>query len=131
MGFSVDISAIFDHTPKSLLEAVSRRARIRRLALGLTQHELSQKAGVSLDVVKRLESSGRISLERLARIAIALDASEPFMTLFPEPAARSIDELEAHAIGRARVYGKRRDAGISRGPRSRAVPSSSDDESSR
>ena len=127
----MDISAIFVDTPKSLLEAVSRRARIRRLAFGLTQDELSQKAGVSLDVVKRLESSGRISLETLARISIALDVSEPLLALFPEPAARSIDELEAQATSRARVYGKRRDAGIARGQRSRAEPSSSDDEPSR
>ena len=126
----MDIKAIFDLTAKSLLEAVSRRARVRRLASGLTQDELSQKAGVSLDVVKRLESSGRISLETLARIAIALDASEPLMALFPEPAARSIDELEAQATDRARVYGKRRDAGVLRGPRSRGVLSPSDDESS-
>lgn len=127
----MDIPAIFDQTPSSLLEAVSRRARIRRVASGLTQHELSQKAGVSLDVVKRLESSGRISLETLARIAIALDASAPLLNLFPEPVARSIDELEAQAIGRTRVYGKRRDAGVPRGPRPRTGPTSSDRESTR
>ena len=127
----MDIPAIFDQTPTTILAAVSERARTRRLASGLTQDELSQKAGVSLDVVKRLESSGRISLETLARIAIALDASAPLMAMFPEPAARSIDELEAQAIGRARVYGKRRDAGVSRGPRPRIESSPRDDEPSR
>ena len=127
----MDIPAIFDYTPSSLLEAVSRRARIRRLASGFTQDELSQKAGVSLDVIKRLESSGRISLETLARIAIALDASASLLDLFPEPAARSIDELEAQAIGRSRVYGKRRDAGVPRGPRPRTESTTSDRESER
>lgn len=127
----MDIPAIFDKTPSSLLEAVSRQARVRRLASGCTQDELSRKAGVSLDVVKRLESSGRISLETLARIAIALDASASLLDLFPEPVARSIDELDAHAIGRTRVYGKRRDAGVPRGPRQRSGSTSSDRESTR
>jgi transcriptional regulator with XRE-family HTH domain len=104
-------TASFEDTPSTLLAGIAARARNRRLARGWTQDALATRAGVSRDVVKRLESSGRISLENLARLAIASDASAEIHALFPEVAAQSIDELEKQVAARGRVYGKRKDAG--------------------
>lgn len=123
------ISSIFDETPRALIREVGVRARARRLATGWSQDELAARAGVSLDAVKRLEASGRVSLETLARIAIALDASPSLQALFPMPAARSIDELEAQAASRTRVYARRRDAGIPRGPKRSSSLASEESES--
>lgn len=51
-----------------------RPLRLRRLMLGLTQGEVAQKAGVSLDWISRLERGvERSSLKTRARIAQALD----------------------------------------------------------
>lgn len=110
----MEISTIFDETPSSLLAGVAARARDRRLADGLTQAELGDRAGVSADVVKRLEATGHVSLESLARIAMALDATAELLTLFPPRTPRSLDELEQSIAARPRRYGRRRDAGVPR-----------------
>ena len=50
--------------------------------------------------LKLFERTGRISLERLLRIASALDSLAEFENLFAPPPARSLDEIEARATRR-------------------------------
>ena len=114
------LSAVFTSTPQHILECLGARAKARRLLVGLTQQDLALRAAVSVDAIKRLESSGRIGLETLARIAVALDASGSLEAIFSPPSAQSLDELESQSRVSTRVYAKRRDAGIARGPRVRA-----------
>ncbi len=80
----------------------------RRLAFGWTRDELARRSQVAPDTLKRFEQTGQVSLERLLRIAMVLDAMPEFDALFPAIDARSIDELEQLAKARTRKRGKRR-----------------------
>ena len=84
------------------------RVRERRLGRGWTQAELAERAGLALPTLKLFERTGRISLDRLLRIASALGALEDFRTLFTPPPARSLDEIEARTSAPERRYGRRR-----------------------
>ena len=112
----MDFTAIFDTTPSRLQSLIGRRARARRLAGGWTQAELATNAGVSRDVVKRLEGSGRISLDNLARLVTALDAVDELRALFPPRVAKSLDEFDRQVVARGRVYGVRKESGTRRTP---------------
>ena len=91
-------------TPSDILQELASRVRSRRLALGWSQIEAAQRAGVAYRTWRRLETEGRASLEDLVRAAIALRCEEALEELFPLPAASSLDELLARqgAATRAR-----------------------------
>ena len=78
--------------------------RLRKHA-GLTQEELAERAGVSVDLIKRLEQGNRASarLDSLYRLACALDAplSELLATPPPEPALEVLQRLEASDVSAA------------------------------
>ena len=81
---------------KQTILDLARRAKGKRLALRLTQAGLEMRSGVSLGSIKLFERTGKISLESLVKIAIALNASEEFSGLFPIDESTknlSIDEL--------------------------------------
>lgn len=59
----------------------------------LSQQRLSEKSGVSLGSVKRFESTGKISLTSLIKIAIALHCEDELISLFEAPPPRSIEEI--------------------------------------
>ncbi|WP_395337616.1 helix-turn-helix transcriptional regulator (plasmid) [Novosphingobium sp. BL-8H] len=73
--------------------ALGKRIKERRLTLNLTQQAASAKAGVAHRTWRRMEGEGKASIEDLVRAAIALRCDEGIAALFPEPAARSMDEL--------------------------------------
>jgi len=83
-------------TMRETIDALSARAKTRRLALNLTQTGLEQRSGVSLGTIKLFERTGKISLESLVKIAISLGVSDDFGLLFVSNDAskpRSIEEL--------------------------------------
>ena len=80
-------------TPEELAAGIGARVKARRKAMGLTQADAAQRAGVTYATWRRLEGQGAASIEVLARAAIALRAEEEVRALFPAPPARSIDEL--------------------------------------
>jgi transcriptional regulator with XRE-family HTH domain len=87
--------------PKStpeFMQAIAASARAKRLALNLTQSGLAQRSGVSLGTLKKFEHTGKISLQSLLSIAMALDATAEFESLFivtKTSEVLSIDELLA------------------------------------
>lgn len=88
--------------------AVGARARARRLALGLTQAEVGERAGLGSATVKRFEHTGQMAFDGIVRLAIALDAAEAIVALFDKPVAaiKSLDEIlekPARQRGRRRV----------------------------
>ena len=84
-------------TAIDLRETIRDAARQRRIALGLTQIELSQRSGVPLGTLKRFERLGEVSLSSLLALAEAMDALDTFHDLFPLPEARTLDEVERQA----------------------------------
>lgn len=72
---------------------IAKRVVMRRKELGITQEELSSKAGVSYGSIKRFETKGEISLKHLLKIAIALDCENDFEELFKKRNYKSIQEV--------------------------------------
>lgn len=72
---------------------LGKRIKARRLALDLTQQAAAAKAGVAHRTWRRMEADGRASIEDLVRAAIALRCDEGIVALFPEVAAKSMDDL--------------------------------------
>lgn len=94
-------------TPAEIAGLLADRVRALRLQRGWTQQELAERAGLTLATYRRFEHSGRISLERLLRIAVVLDARAGFDRLFPLPPAQSLAELAERTQQPARKRGRR------------------------
>jgi transcriptional regulator with XRE-family HTH domain len=95
-------------TPAEVARGLADRVRGRRLHRGWTQEELAERAGVALPTLKLFERTGKISLDRLLRIASVLGALDDFQKTFAPLPAASLDELEAQSTGPKRRYGRRR-----------------------
>jgi len=80
-------------TPSELAAELAARIKLRRLALGWRQDDTARRAGIALRTWQRLESSGQASIEDLIRASTALRCEGALDGLFPEPAARTLDEL--------------------------------------
>lgn len=90
-------------SPDDLCRTVAKRMRAARLAADLSQEGLAARSGVSLGSLKRFEGTGAISLEALARLAIALQAEDGFDGLFaPKPYATMADVLATAPAKRKR-----------------------------
>ena len=82
-------------TSTETVAELAQRAKSMRLAQNLTQAGLEKRSGVSLGSIKLFERTGKISIESLIKIAIALGALEGFDGLFQPNLTedRSIDDL--------------------------------------
>lgn len=77
-----------------MIKELAQRSRDLRKANKLSQQELADRSGVSLGSLKRFESTGKISLESLVKIMVAMARSSELDDLMrPKEAPRSIDEL--------------------------------------
>ena len=72
---------------------LGQRLRAQRLALGLSQAELAERAGISASTVKLIETHGRCTLENFIRAAMALGLVDQLQPLFMLQ-VRSIEEME-------------------------------------
>ncbi len=80
-------------TPREIDKIIAERIRSIRKRRKISQKRLSEKSGVSLGSVKRFETSGKISLLSLTKIAIALEISNEIEDLFQEIPFLSIEEI--------------------------------------
>ena len=88
--------------PVDLIRAIGERLRVARLARGWTQEELAERSGIALSTLKLLEAKGQGSLQRLARVAVALNLDEELRDLFSRPSAmESIDAVKRRERERA------------------------------
>lgn len=83
-------------TPAEISRLLAGRVRALRLTRGWTQQAMAERTGLTLATYRRFEHTGRISLERLLRIAVVLDALAGFDRLFPPPLPQSLAELATH-----------------------------------
>ncbi|RLD82952.1 MAG: XRE family transcriptional regulator [Bacteroidetes bacterium] len=88
-----DIDILLNQSnPNYLAKKIAENSKNKRIKSNFTQHELSERSGVSLSSLKRFEQKAEISLASLLKIAIALDATEMLMNLFTENQATSLDD---------------------------------------
>ena len=88
--------ALFMMSPGEMADAIKKNMREQRLILNLTQKTLSERSGVSFGVIKKFERTGKISLESLLKLALALGCLENFSHLFkaiPKEQALSLDDM--------------------------------------
>ena len=93
-------------TPRETRQTLAARLRALRLARGWRQATLAERSGVSLASLRRFETSGKVSLESLLKLAFALDRLDDFDGLLLPPPAASIAELEAAEKRPARRRGR-------------------------
>ncbi len=103
------MSSVSLGSPDEILRIIARRVRTLRIARGWTQKELADRSDVRLPTYIRFERLGEVSLRRLLRIALVLDALDSFDAIFPQTAATSLDELERLDDAAKRQRGRRRD----------------------
>jgi DNA-binding XRE family transcriptional regulator len=72
---------------------LGQRLQTRRLALGLSQAEIAERAGISASTVKLIEAHGRCTLENFIRTVMALGLVDQLQTLFVLQ-VRSIEQME-------------------------------------
>lgn len=73
---------------------IAKRCRKIRAQKKLTQQQLAERSDVSYGSIKRFESSGKISLESLLKIAVTLGCLGDFERLMQvSDLPKSIDEL--------------------------------------
>ena len=71
-----------DPTPKEICKTLAERHKILRKTLKMSQAEMAERSGVSLGSLKRFESSGRISLDSLLRLANIAGRLKDFENVF-------------------------------------------------
>lgn len=103
------MSSLIFGAPEDMARELAGRIRALRLARGWTQQELAERAGLALPTYRLFERSGQISLARLIKAALILDAVEGFEALFRPARAQSMAELERQVTGTTRKRGRRRD----------------------
>ena len=62
--------------------ALAERAKKIRKRRGISQEELSKRCGVSFGSIKRFETTGKISLISLTKIAMELDCTDDHKNMF-------------------------------------------------
>ncbi|MDP1623178.1 MAG: helix-turn-helix transcriptional regulator [Bacteroidales bacterium] len=102
------IDFLQSYNPKALSALIADRVRRRRLSANLTQQALSIRSGVSLGTLKRFENLHEISLKHLLMLAVALQATDEFSELFPDPPYRDIDDVLKEQQVKKRQRGRKK-----------------------
>ena len=102
-----NILSLINKTPDEIMRSVSQRVRERRLEKNLSQKSLASRSGLTFASYRRFETMGEISLRSLIMIALALDMTTEFDTLFSTPTYQSIDQLLNLDLNKKRKRGAR------------------------
>ena len=80
-------------TPEEMNLALAQRIRRIRKRRSVSQEKLSRMSGVSFGSIKRFETTGKISLLSLTRIALDLDCGDEIRNMFTQIPYRNIEEV--------------------------------------
>lgn len=90
-------------TEQEIRAELGARLKAHRLAQGLTQQVLAERAGIGVNTLKLLESKGQCVFETVVRVVIGLGLADEFQNLFVLK-ARSIAQMEqAERVTRKRA----------------------------
>ena len=98
--------SLFMMTPFEMAKQLALKAQTKRLSLNLSQKTLSDRSGVSFGVLKKFERTGKISLESLLKLALALGSLEEFNSLFIANAPLQFTSLDALLQTKTRSRGR-------------------------
>lgn len=82
------------YTPDEIASLIAEQAKQLRLSKNMSRKTLSTHSGVSEGSIQRFEQTGKVSLDKLLKIAHALSATETFLSLFELPEPQTIKELK-------------------------------------
>lgn len=98
----------FDELPVGeVLEELAVGVRTERLNQNLTQQTLADRAGVSVDTVRKLESGGNATLSVFVKVLRGLGLDGRLELLMPPAAASPIDVARREGRVRERASGTR------------------------
>ncbi len=101
-------------TPQAIAEALGHRLKQARLNVNLTQAEVAERSGVSRKIVMNAEK-GRVQLESLVAIMMALELVDQLDSFLPEPTVSPVQL--------ARLQGRKRQrASAAKTDRDEALP---------
>ncbi|HLB34224.1 MAG: hypothetical protein A3F67_09920 [Verrucomicrobia bacterium RIFCSPHIGHO2_12_FULL_41_10] len=80
-------------TTQHALKSLALRVRFLRLGRGWSQQEVASRAAIRLATYQLFERTGKISLERLHRIAVVFQRAKELEELFKPLPIQSLDEL--------------------------------------
>jgi len=89
----MDIDAIINKTPDTILKKIAEKVRGKRLEQNLTQRAFAKRAGVGYDAYRKFENTGEVTLRNLVLCAFVLDDTDSFLDLFSQKTWKSIDEI--------------------------------------
>ena|SRR3990167_1193691 len=98
--------SLFMMTPFEMAKQLALKAQTKRLSLNLSQKTLSDRSGVSFGVLKKFERTGKISLESLLKLALALGSLEEFNSLFIATPPLQFTSLDALLQTKTRSRGR-------------------------
>lgn len=91
---SIDkILSVIPPNTNDICMSIANRVKQRRLELNLTQIGLCKIANINVSSYRRFEHTGKISIESLVRIALAMKKDEDFDSLFATPIYSNIDDI--------------------------------------
>jgi transcriptional regulator with XRE-family HTH domain len=80
-------------TASEIQKHLGLRCQELRLSRNLRRITLAEKAGVSVESIKRFETQGEVSLHNLVLLCLALNCTAEIETLFKSDTPQSIDEI--------------------------------------
>ena len=102
---------VYLRTAQEVQAGIAGRFKARRLAMNLTQSELSARSGVTFSSLKRFEREGLIALDSLLNLALVLNCLDDFDKLAAESplnsAVQSLDALLATPARRRGATGRK------------------------
>lgn len=92
---------------QAVIAEIGARLRQTRLNRDESQAELAERAGVSVETVRKLEDGRNVSLTTLIKLMRALGLVDRLDSLIPEPGLSPIQLLELQGRRRRRASGSR------------------------
>ena len=108
----MDFSAMSD---KAVLRELGSRIQGRRLAMNISQSELTRKAGVARKVIQNIEGGQGATLKGFVRILRALGLATELEFFLPEPGPSPLELAKLKGRERLRASGLRAGPGATGG----------------
>lgn len=90
-------------TPAEIQRELGQRIQALRLTENITQEEFGARVGLSRSTIRKLETTGQVTLDAFVRVLSALGRTEDLAGILLPQAALSIADLEKQTKTRQRA----------------------------